>query len=90
MEVGQFGTKIKKSGQFGIKQVNKQFGTKIRKWTIWHWNAYLAPDNLAHSETNISGTKQKTHQIDYLTTLFPFCSLKRALIYQIITLIFNV
>ena len=53
----------KKSGQFGIKQVNRQFGTKIRKWTIWHWNAYLA-----HSKTNISGAKQKTHKIDYLTT----------------------
>ena len=87
----------RKSGQFGTKQVNRQFGTKIRKWTIWHWNTYLALDNLApkYFGTNIvkqtyPAQSKKIHQIDYLTTLFPFCSCKRALKHQIITFISKV
>ena len=71
------------------------------KQTIWHQDKKM--DNLALE--NIFGTGQfgtsivkrtypapskKYIKLVILTTLFPFCSLKRALKYQIITFISNV
>ena len=51
--VVRFGT-----GQFGTKKANGQFGTKIRKRTIWHqqcWSNIVKTDNLTPGQfgTNI-------------------------------------